>query len=521
MKNLFYILLFLFFFLIACTPILPSSTALPTPLSPTPLSIELTFTPPLLLPTKTANTKPTSLPDRPLSKSGPWVFVPLDNKFFVINPDGTGYSPLKHGTSGFDSDSSGKILTAAAQGNMVAYVEGSRYEDPESMVLKLRTFPGDEEVLIPLAKSLKISAFTSTINEADHIAKLAYDQYLDTAFAIGRLAWSPSGKYLAFTGAIDGPTSDVYVYSVATGAIKRLTDATTQAIYLNWTPDSRYIVHAAATSLNIGRSGGGFDLNAFWAAAPDGSEVRKLLDLSSDAETFGWIGSSKLVFGHFFTGMTPYAYQVQIVDVNTGQVTTWFDDYFEAGAYDSKDQTFLLSVNSQDTVGIGQKYPDGLYLLTLNQPPKKISDMVLNRWYSSWHPEIERFLVSDIDGNAYSVTANGEIEKVPFLNSTDVTLSPDGKYWSTIQTNSQSNPNGSEHNFTFKIGDWSGHIWGAETWSDFSADAVQGWSLDSHYCYLMTRKNFVVVSAPDFKILNTIPIQYNNFNWQAPLWIVP
>lgn len=37
--------------------------------------------------------------------------------------------------------------------------------------------------------------------------------------------WSPDGRYLAFLGAIEGPSSDVYVYDTATDRVQRLTSA--------------------------------------------------------------------------------------------------------------------------------------------------------------------------------------------------------------------------------------------------------------------------------------------------------
>jgi WD40 repeat protein len=507
MKKLFSMFC-LFIVLTACQPsIRPTVTPTLTAVS----TATVTAATSALLPvsTETVSAEPTTaslLPDRPLSATGPWVFVPLNQTFFAINPDGTGYTS-------FEDGGPGDILASAAHGNKIAYVEvkGLRYENPESMVLKLRTFPGNEDVVIPLAPSLNISAFTSEFHPDTHQPpKLDYDKYLDTAFAIGELAWSPDGKYLAFTGAIDGLTSDVYVYSLATGKTKRLTDSITQAVKLRWTPDSRYIVHAAATSLNIGRSGGGYDLDAFWAVTPDGSETRKLASLSSDEHILGWLDSSRFVVGYYQTSLSPY-FSLGVVDVNTGKATPWFDDSFFGGSYDPVKKVFLLGIN-KESVGT-QKYDDGLYLLRFGQMPEKISD-IKTQMFSGviWYPEINRFLVVDTDDNVYSVTVDGRIEKIPFLNSiVDLAISPDGKYWNIIGLGD-----------AFRIGDWDGHIWEiASSNSNYSSSIVQAWSADSRYCYLLIKGKFKVIAAPDFRTLREISISPDNFNWQVPLWIVP
>lgn len=66
-------------------------------------------------------------------------------------------------------------------------------------------------------------------------------------------AFSPDGRYLAFMAAIDGPTSDAYLYDVVDDHIERISSGTNQAgsVYGNpggfnsmWTPDGSGFIHA-------------------------------------------------------------------------------------------------------------------------------------------------------------------------------------------------------------------------------------------------------------------------------------
>jgi len=58
------------------------------------------------------------------------------------------------------------------------------------------------------------------------------------------VAWQPGdGRLLAFIGAINGPTADLYLYDTQTQEITQLTDGPSQAILPNWSPDGQYILH--------------------------------------------------------------------------------------------------------------------------------------------------------------------------------------------------------------------------------------------------------------------------------------
>ena len=90
---------------------------------------------------------------------------------------------------------------------------------------------------------------------------------------VSSLAWPPDGQRLAFIGAMDGPSADLYVYTLADRSVTRLSDLDVQAIHPTWSPDGRWIVYVGVGSLG---TGAGYDVRGVWAAAADGSELKLL-----------------------------------------------------------------------------------------------------------------------------------------------------------------------------------------------------------------------------------------------------
>jgi WD40 repeat protein len=186
------------------------------------------------------------------------------------------------------------------------------------------------------------------------------------AIAIGGdLAWSPDGRYLAFVAATDGPSSDVYSYDRETGQILRLTDGPHQAAHLLWSPDSQWIVHEEVEWF------GGFDTDsgaqAIWAAAPDGSDIRKLYEVEDGRTTrlIDWLSPDTLLM----RASSLDRLQLRLVDLTTGdsQLITPTTEITQIG-YDhvyrwDSDAKRLWTSSAGDVVSLAldgtvKRYPD-------------------------------------------------------------------------------------------------------------------------------------------------------------------
>lgn len=86
------------------------------------------------------------------------------------------------------------------------------------------------------------------------------------------LAWSPDGRYLAFAAAIDGPSTDLYVYDLSTRALRRMSDSPAETVTPAWSPDSLRIVHGAARF----DANGYYTIDAVWTSTPVANAPTKL-----------------------------------------------------------------------------------------------------------------------------------------------------------------------------------------------------------------------------------------------------
>jgi Tol biopolymer transport system component len=87
------------------------------------------------------------------------------------------------------------------------------------------------------------------------------------------LAWSPDGKWLAFSSTRDG-TTDLYLLEVDGAETRRLTRGPASESGPSWSPDGRTIAYAA-------KQGGPYQL---WLMNADGTEPRRLATSAADDE---------------------------------------------------------------------------------------------------------------------------------------------------------------------------------------------------------------------------------------------
>ena len=76
------------------------------------------------------------------------------------------------------------------------------------------------------------------------------------------LAWSPDGSQLAFISAHESTSAEIYLYTLANGRIRKVTETAGQLYDLHWSPDGRYLTAFAA---NCFGTGAGFAMTGAWA----------------------------------------------------------------------------------------------------------------------------------------------------------------------------------------------------------------------------------------------------------------
>jgi len=349
---------------------------------------------------------PEWVPSGPLSTSGPWYVVANEEGLYAFNMDGSGLTLLTR-------DEMHRYNTLAEgvgkTGGRIAYLTArNTYDD-----LTLH--------IIDLGKGLDHTAISLTTDETDPSKDPDDWDKIEMARSIADMpsyAWSNDGKLLAFFAAIEGPTSDLYVYSPAEDSITRLTSGPSQGFHPVWSPDDEYIAHVGAGSFG---SGAGYDIQGIWAAKVDGSKVVpfEFPENTGDERIIGWLDDVT------FLGYSWYAlhenYYLRFNNIRTGEVDVIWEYPFTVAVAGSPDNfRILLALNHYAS----EKNPEGLRGLYYLDPPDFEPDFSLgtDTYIISWC-EAGFFVVSTMDGY---IEIRGRDRMGPYPMEGDAIYSDDG-----------------------------------------------------------------------------------------------
>lgn len=161
---------------------------------------------------------------------------------------------------------------------------------------------------------------------------LAWD--LEWAFNTGirSARWSPNGRYLAFAGEMDGPSSDLYLFDTQTSLVRRLSSGRESIMSIEWSPDSQWIIQLSAFYVG---EGGDY---SFHATTPDGTQTR---DFRLHGFFGGWLSTRRFFAYQAQNG--PGEFALAVADVEEGESLVIWPDSFDDYAYDARNGILLLS----------------------------------------------------------------------------------------------------------------------------------------------------------------------------------
>ena len=281
----------------ATPTITPTVTATSTP-TPTPTP---TITP---LPTQTAFPSP----EAPLAEDGPWLIGTTGQEYVAMNPDGTGLTALPYRTGVWNADG---WLASRVMLNLNSPYDASI-----------------EIIHLPALEPIKsIALFSPEL--ADEIRQNsawniddARDVHQAVLTDLPTMIWSPDGRYLAFVGAIDGPSADLYAYDTVRDRVIRLTKGENHPVIMDWSPNNRSIVHMEAINFRTGAGGAAtsFGVIAVWSAQSSGSSARELYQVDDGRQLLqGWRSSSEFLVRSNLEGSQPS--RLRVVNTTSARVT--------------------------------------------------------------------------------------------------------------------------------------------------------------------------------------------------------
>jgi hypothetical protein len=344
------------------TPRLPSPSAPATAALP-PSSTPAATQPPAQAATTEPAATRTPTASAGLPAKGPYLAYTKDGDrqitLVIAGADGAGRKEFALPADDFLADLSRRI---SPNGEWMAYYSGTADQSgsargPNDLTLNLlRLSDGQTQTVAALLSPDYPRNFD--VNAAA-LSKIDPKQFppdgqlpgnLWDAFSNGihSLAWSPDGGRLAFSGEMDGPSSDLYLYDLDTRAIHRLTDGLGEIQDISWSPDGKWILNTSAYWV-----GEGSPVDSFVAAA-DGSGVTPV---GGGQYMGGWLSPSEMLRYSSANGIGNY--DLQKVDVETGLVTEWWPKPFGSYALDRTRNLLALSSSGP------QSGEEALYLVDL------------------------------------------------------------------------------------------------------------------------------------------------------------
>lgn len=216
-----------------------------------------------------------NVPAYGLSPQGPWILFQAEDGLWGLNPDGSGLTHLVNEAIVAPTNLEAGL---SPNGSTLAFVTASDAYALHNLTLKM--------IHLPEGTVETITALTSANTEPGTDSDMCDPRY-EAARAVtieDGLGWSRDGTQLAFIGAMQGPTADLFVYSRLDGSITRLTNGPSQAYGVYWSNSDTFIVHFGASCFG---TGAGFNMMGAWAAYADNRDVIDLY--TPNTESFGEI----------------------------------------------------------------------------------------------------------------------------------------------------------------------------------------------------------------------------------------
>jgi dipeptidyl aminopeptidase/acylaminoacyl peptidase len=211
------------------------------------------------------------------------------------------------------------------------------------------------------AETTKISPLLSISLQREIVNKEGEDalRVLDVVTRSDGLAWSPDGRFLAFTAALDNESADLYVFDTLNDRIERVNGLFTHNASPFWSPDSNFLI---SQELGIYAEDEVWRVENVLKLRVPGYDDQNTLyfpERTSQGEVFlGWTNANNFI-SYSQTADGPEALrQTNVVTLETILI---FPGSFDQASFDSLSGWLAFSINQVQSVS--SRLMSGIYLV--------------------------------------------------------------------------------------------------------------------------------------------------------------
>ncbi|MFW5713837.1 MAG: hypothetical protein ACOCYU_04125 [Brevefilum sp.] len=215
------------------------------------------------------------------------------------------------------------------------------------------------QINLPEAEATSISPLLSLVLQRQ-IVNQESPRALETLEAVTReasLSWSPNGRYLAFSAALDNRSSDLYLYDTWVGRTERLNGLYTHNGSAFWSPESNWLVSQEFERL---ASGEGWDSVNVTAIRVPGYEDQNTLYIppaeSQFEKIFGWMNAQSYLSASQTSEGFKGLREVNVENVKSNLI---LEVVFRKGAFDP--ETKFLGLIIDQASGANDGHSAGVY----------------------------------------------------------------------------------------------------------------------------------------------------------------
>ncbi|NLN69559.1 MAG: hypothetical protein GX142_02055 [Chloroflexi bacterium] len=236
------------------------------------------------------------------------------------------------------------------------------------------------------------------------------------------LAWSPNSRYLAFTAALDGETSDLYFVDIQKNRIDRLNGLLSQNTSPTWSPDGNWLISQELEFVHQLEEWHSMLVSGIRIPSFDSQNTIYNPHFNSLEEVIvGWLNPSTFI-SYSNTDAGPW--RLRQVNMEGLQVYIIIEDFFQEVGFDPASGVIAFTINY--STAAAQGLAGGIYRRTLDSPVNKLQ--ATGNWsYLTWDSG-GMFVASGAQG-VLLFTPQGESMLLP--GEGHARLSPNGSWFIT------------------------------------------------------------------------------------------